>query len=86
MAVICAFLDKNARINKDNVGNAAKTIKTLLDTVSQFSTPFRFKPTDTESLVNLVIGEVGTGKSTLQNNLMQRYCKKNDLKRPRNFK
>ena len=34
MAVICAFLDKNARINKDSVGNAAKTIKILVDTVS----------------------------------------------------
>ena len=65
MAVICAFLDKNARINKDSVGNAVKTIKILLDTVSSFSTPFRFKQTDTEGLVNIVIGEIGTGKSTL---------------------
>ena len=86
MAVISAFNDKNARINKDIVLNVASKVKSVLEAISMYSAPFSFRLSDSESLVNIIIGEIGTGKSTLQNNLMQRYCRKNDLKRPRNFK
>ena len=86
MAMINSFNDKNARINKEKIVNTAETVALLLETISQFSVPFKFRLADNKNLINIVIGEVGTGKSTLQNNLMQRYCKRNDLKRPRNFK
>ena len=86
MALINSFNDKNARINKEKIVNTAETVAQLLESISQFSVPFKFRLADNNNLINIVIGEVGTGKSTLQNNLMQRYCKRNDLKRPRNFK
>ena len=65
MAVICAFNDKNTRINKDIVIKVASTAKSLLESISMYSAPFQFKLSDSDNLVNVVIGEIGTGKSTL---------------------
>ena len=65
MAMISSFNDKNARVTKEKIVNTAETVALLLETISQFSVPFKFRLADNKNLINIVIGEVGTGKSTL---------------------
>ena len=46
MAMISSFNDKNARVTKEKIVNTAETVALLLETISQFSVPFKFRLAD----------------------------------------
>ena len=59
-------------------------MNSLLEYITRIALPvnFKFSNTAAEKLSNVVYGECGSGKSTLQNNLMRRYSVVKKLKVP----
>ena len=78
---------KQEKLKGEELRDLFSDVNALLNYVTRIALPIKFKPSKTgdEKLSNVVYGECGSGKSTLQNFLMQRYSVVNKLTVPAKF-